>query len=44
MNQKQKGKYVGLLGALLVHLLAIAFLFIVGFSAPERAEAMNAVR
>ena len=38
MNQKQKGKYVGLLGALLVHLLAIAFLFIVGFSVPERAE------
>lgn len=35
MNQKQKGKYIGLAGALLVHVAFIVLLILVGFALPE---------
>lgn len=38
MNQKKKGKYVGVIGALLVHLAFIALLILVGFTVPEPIE------
>lgn len=38
MNQKKKGKYIGMAGALLVHVVFIAFLLLVGFTLPEESE------
>lgn len=38
MNQKQKGKYIGLAGALLVHVAFIVLLILVGFALPEPEE------
>lgn len=38
MNQKKKGKYVGMVGALLVHVAFIALLILVGFTLPEQSE------
>lgn len=38
MNQKKKGKYIGLAGALLVHVVVIALLILVGFTLPEQLE------
>ncbi|MBQ8500700.1 MAG: TonB family protein [Bacteroides sp.] len=38
MNHKKRGKYVGIGGALLVHLLFIAFLMLVGFTQPLPQE------
>lgn len=38
MNQKTKGKYIGLAGALLVHTVFIALLILVGFTLPEQSE------
>ena len=38
MNQKKKGKYIGLAGALLVHVVVIALLILVGFTLPEQSE------
>lgn len=38
MNQKKKGKYVGMVGALLVHVAFIALLILVGFTVPEQEE------
>ncbi|MDE5761490.1 MAG: energy transducer TonB, partial [Bacteroides sp.] len=38
MNQKQKGKYIGMAGALLVHVVFILLLILVGFSLPEPEE------
>lgn len=38
MNQKQKGKYIGLVGALLVHVAFIVLLILVGFALPEPEE------
>lgn len=38
MNEKKKGKYVGALGALLVHALIIALLILLGFTLPEHQE------
>lgn len=37
-DQKKKGKYVGMVGALLVHVAFIALLILVGFTLPEPAE------
>lgn len=37
-DAKKKGKYVGMLGALLVHVAFIIFLFLVGFTKPEPQE------
>lgn len=36
--QKKKGKYVGIIGALLVHVVFIAFLILVGFTVPKPSE------
>ena len=38
MNRKKKGKYIGLTGALLVHVVVIALLILVGFTLPEQSE------
>lgn len=38
MNQKKKGKYIGLAGALLVHIVFIALLILLGFTLPEQSE------
>lgn len=38
MNQKQKGKYVGVCGALFVHLCLLLLLFLVGFTIPKPQE------
>lgn len=38
MNQKKKGKYIGMAGALLVHLLLVALLLLVSFTMPEQQE------
>ena len=38
MNRKKKGKYIGLAGALLVHIVVIALLILVGFTLPEQSE------
>ena len=35
---KKKAKYVGLTGALLVHVAIVALLLLVGFSLPEKVE------
>ena len=35
---KKKGKYIGLLGAVLVHVAFIVFLFLMGFTLPEPQE------
>lgn len=37
-NYRKKGKYVGMLGALLVHVLVVLLLFLVGFTLPEEQE------
>ena len=38
MTQKEKGKYIGLGGAILVHVALIAFLICAGFIVPVPAE------
>ena len=38
MDQKKKGKYIGMVGALLVHVAFIALLILVGFTLPEQSE------
>lgn len=38
MNNKKKGKYVGVLGALAVHVAIIALLILVGFTLPKPEE------
>lgn len=38
MNQKKEGRYVGIVGALLVHVAIIALLILVGFTLPEPSE------
>ena len=38
MDQKKKGKYVGMVGALLVHVAFIAFLILVAFAVPRPTE------
>ncbi len=38
LNQKKKGKYIGVAGALLVHAAIIALLILVGFALPEPME------
>lgn len=38
MNQKKEGRYVGVVGALLVHAAIIALLILVGFTLPEPSE------
>ena len=38
MNQRQKEKYVGIGGALLVHLCLLLLLFLVGFTIPKPQE------
>jgi TonB family protein len=38
VNRKKKGKYIGLAGALLVHVVVIALLILVGFTLPEQSE------
>ena len=38
VDQKKKGKYIGLAGALLVHVAFIAFLLLVAFKMPEQPE------
>lgn len=38
MTQKQKGKYVGMCGALVVHLGLLLLLFLVGFTIPKPQE------
>lgn len=38
MKQKEKGKYIGIAGALLVHVFFIALLLLVGFTLPEQSE------
>lgn len=38
VNQKKKGKYIGILGALLVHIAFILLLILVGFTLPEHPE------
>ena len=37
-DPKKKGKYIGLLGAVLVHVAFIVFLFLMGFTLPEPQE------
>ena len=37
-DSKKKGKYIGLLGAVLVHVAFIIFLFLMGFTLPEPQE------
>lgn len=38
MNRKKEGKYIGIAGALLVHVLVVALLMMVGFTLPEQLE------
>lgn len=38
VDQKKKGKYIGMAGALLVHVAVIAFLLLVAFKMPEQPE------
>lgn len=38
VDQKKKGKYVGMVGALLVHVAIIALLILVGFAMPRPSE------
>ena len=38
VDQKKKGKYIGMLGALLVHVAFIAFLILVVFAVPRSSE------
>ena len=38
MEKKQKGKYVGLVGALAVHMLILLLLFLVSFALPKIQE------
>ena len=38
MNRKKKGKYIGMAGALVVHVAIIALLILVGFTPPEPSE------
>lgn len=38
VDQKKKGKYIGLAGALLMHVAFIAFLLLVAFKMPEQPE------
>lgn len=38
MNDRKKGKYVGMLGALLVHVAIIVLLILVGFTFPKEME------
>ena len=38
MDQKKKGKYAGMVGALLVHVAIIALLILVGFAMPRPSE------
>lgn len=38
VDQKKKGKYIGMLGALLVHVVFIAFLILVVFTVPRSSE------
>ena len=38
MNQKKKGKYIGLAGGLLVHVVVLSLLILVGFTLPEQSE------
>lgn len=38
MNDRKKGKYIGMAGALLVHLAIIALLVLIGIAIPEREE------
>ena len=38
VNQKKKGKYIGMAGALVVHVAIIALLILVGFTLPEPSE------
>ncbi|MDL2299112.1 cell envelope integrity protein TolA [Bacteroides sp. OttesenSCG-928-E20] len=38
MSDRQKGKYIGMLGALLVHVAIIVLLVLVGFTIPEKME------
>lgn len=38
MKQKKKGKYIGMAGALVVHLLFVAFLLLYGFTVPQPQE------
>ena len=35
VNQKKKGKYIGMAGALVVHVAIIALLILVGFTLPK---------
>lgn len=38
MDQKKKGKYIGIIGALVVHVAFIVLLIVVGFTLPENLE------
>ena len=38
VNRKKKGKYIGMAGALVVHVAIIALLILVGFTPPEPSE------
>ena len=38
VNQKKEGRYIGIVGALLVHAVIIALLILVGFTLPEPSE------
>ena len=38
VNRKKKGKYIGMAGALVVHVAIIALLILVGFTLPEPSE------
>lgn len=38
VDQKKRGRYVGAIGALLVHVVFIAFLILVGFAVPKPSE------
>ena len=38
VNRKKKGKYIGMAGALVVHVAIIALLMLVGFTLPEPSE------
>ena len=38
LNRKKKGKYIGAVGALAVHIVAIALLMLVGFTLPKPQE------
>lgn len=38
VNQKKKAKYIGLAGALLVHVAVILLLWMVGFTVPQQQE------